>query len=164
MANKLDIYQICLPKRSGTLKNVIIKKNKITDSSITKAKIFNLFYRNLLELIGSSVFCIDSKKMGLTIFKGKGEKINTILTSHSSSFVIEGFIDAGPYNSIRKLAKLSDLSKRRTINKSDIITDRYYFYLYFPWDSSIGILMVQSKENSSIRRAIKPFMENLFKN
>ena len=41
MANKLDIYQICLPKRSGTLKNVIIKKNKITDSSITKAKIFN---------------------------------------------------------------------------------------------------------------------------
>lgn len=62
MANKLDIYQICLPKRSGTLKNVIIKKNKITDSSITKAKIFNLFYRNLLELIGSSVFCIDSKK------------------------------------------------------------------------------------------------------
>ena len=35
MANKLDIYQICLPKRSGTLKNVIIKKNKITDSSIT---------------------------------------------------------------------------------------------------------------------------------
>ena len=44
MANKLDIYQICLPKRSGTLKNVIIKKNKITDSSITNNTSVN-FYR-----------------------------------------------------------------------------------------------------------------------
>lgn len=163
MCSKLDVYQICLSKRSGTLKDVVIKKNNITDSPITRTKIFNSFYRNLLELIGGNVFCIDAKKMGLTIFKGKGERINNILTSHSSSFVIEGFIDAGPYNSIRKLAKLSDLSKRRTINKNDIVTDRYYFYLYFPWDSKIGILMVQSKENSSIRRAIKPFIERLFK-
>ena len=163
MCSKLDVYQICLSKRSGTLKDVVIKKNNIIDSHITKAKIFNSFYRNLLELIGGNVFCIDTKKMGLTIFKGKGERINNILTSHSSSFVIEGFIDAGPYNSIRKLAKLSDLSKRRTINKNDIVTDRYYFYLYFPWDSKIGILMIQSKENSSIRRAIKPFIERLFK-
>lgn len=67
--NKLDIYQICLPKRAGTLKDVVIKKNNIDDSTITKAKIFNLFYRNLLELIGNNVLCIDSKKMGLTIFK-----------------------------------------------------------------------------------------------
>lgn len=162
MPNKLDVYQICLSKRSGTLKDVIKKKNNIADSSITKAKIFNSFYRNLLELIGNNVFCVDSKKIGLTIFKGKGERINNILSSHSSSFTIEGFLDAGPYNSIRKLAKLSDLSKRRIISKNDIVTDRYYFYLYFPLDSSIGILMVQSKENSSIRRAVKPFIENLF--
>lgn len=163
MASKLDVYQIVLNKRSGTFKDVIIRKNDITDSSITYSKLFNTFYRNLIELIGKDVFCIENKSIGLTLFKGKGERINSILTSHSSTYTIEGFIDAGPYNSIRKLAKLSDTSKRRIINKTDIITDRYYFYLYFPLDSKIGILMVESKENASIRKAVKPFIERLFK-
>lgn len=63
MCSKLDVYQICLSKRSGTLKDVVIKKNNITDSPTTKAKIFNFFYQNLLVLIGGNVFCIDTKKM-----------------------------------------------------------------------------------------------------
>ncbi len=163
MASKLDVYQIILTKRAGAFKDVIIKKNSITDTAITYSKLFNTFYRNVIDLIGKNVFCIENKSIGLTLFKGKGERVNKILASHSSASIIEGFIDAGPYNSIRQLAKLSDTSKRRTINKTDIVTDRYYFYLYFPLDSKIGILMVESKENASIRRVVKPFVERLFK-
>lgn len=163
MASKLDVYQKVLNKRAGTFKDVILKKNNITDKTITYSKLFNTFYRSLIELIGKDVFCVENKNIGLTLFKEKGERINNILTSHSSAYTIEGFIDAGPYNSVHKLAKMSDPSKRRTINKTDIVTDRYYFYFYFPLDSKIGILMVESKENASIRRAVKPFVEKLFK-
>lgn len=163
MASKLDVYQVVLNKRAGTFKDIILKKNNITDKATTYSRLFNTFYRNLIELIGKDVFCVENKNIGLTLFKGKGERINSILTSHSSVYTIEGFIDAGPYNSVRKLAKMSDPSKRRIINKTDIVTDRYYFYFYFPLDSKIGILMVESKENASIRRAVKLFVEKLFK-
>ena len=163
MASKLDVYQIILGKRAGLFKYVICKKCGITETSPAKSKVFNAFYKKFLEMIGTNVFCVDAKKMGLTIFKERGQRINKVMTAHSDSFVIEGYIDGGPYDTIRKLAKLSDTSKRQTINKTDIVTDRYYIYLYLPLDSKMGVLMVQTKENSSIRRAIKPFFETLFK-
>ena len=163
MASKLDVYQIILGKRAGLFKDVICKKCGITETSPAKSKVFNAFYKKFLELIGTNVFCVDAKKMGLTIFKERGQRINKVMTAHSDSFVIEGYIDGGPYDTIRKLAKLSDTSKRQTINKTDIVTDRYYIYLYLPLNSKMGVLMVQTKENSSIRRAIKPFFETLFK-
>lgn len=163
MASKLDVYQIVLNKQAGLFKNVICKKCGITESAPAKSKIFNAFYKKLLEQIGKNVFCVNEKKMGLTIFKERGQRINNVMTAHSESYVIEGYIDGGPYDTIRKLAKISDTSKRKTINKTDIVTDRYYIYLYLPLDSKMGVLMVQTKENSSLRRVIKPFFETLFK-
>lgn len=164
MSSKLDIYQIVLGRNVKTFKELICKKWAITESSPTKNKVFNVFYKGFLEQIGRNVFCVDEKKMGLTIFKERGQKINNVMTAHSESCVIEGYIDGGPYDTIRKLSKISDTSKRKTINKTDIVTDRYYVYLYLPTDSRIAVLMVQTKENSSIRRAIKPFFERLLNN
>ena len=164
MSSKLDIYQIVLDQSTKTFKDLICQKWEITEMSPTKSKIFNAFYKGVLELIGKNVFCVEEKKMGLTIFKERGQRINNVMTAHSESYVIEGYIDGGPYDTIRKLAKLSDTSKRQTINKTDIVTDRYYVYLYLPLDSKMAILMVQAKENSSIRKAIKPFFEQLLKN
>lgn len=163
MASKLDVYQIVLNKHAGLFKNVICKKCGITEPTPAKSKVFNAFYKKLLEQIGKNVFCVNEKKMGLTIFKERGQRVNNVMTAHSESYVIEGYIDGGPYDTIRKLAKISDTSKRKTINKTDIVTDRYYIYLYLPLDSKMGVLMVQTKENSSLRRVIKPFFETLFK-
>lgn len=163
MASKLDVYLITLSKSAGTFKDVISKKCDLTSQTTSPTKVFNAFYKCFLEQIGKNVFCVESKNMGITILKGQGQRLNTIVTAHSSSYVIEGFIDGGSYNSIRKIASLTDLSKRQKIKKSDIVTDSFYFYLYLPLDSKIGIFMVQTKENSSIRRVVPRFWELLLK-
>ena len=99
----------------------------------------------LLEQIGKNVYCVNEKKMGLTIFKERGQRPNKVITAYSSNYIIEGYIDGGPYDTIRKLANLTDMSKRKNIKKTDIVTDRYYIYLYLPLKSRIGVLMVQKK-------------------
>lgn len=162
MANKLDVYQIVLNKRAGTFRDVICKINKITEINPDNSKVFMSLYNYLLKLIGSDVCCFETKKMGLSILKEKKQRLNTAIKSHSNSNIIEGFIDGGSYDTIRNLTKIGDISRLQKINKNDIVMDRYYFYLYLPIESKIGILMVQTKDNSSIRRVIKPFIEKLF--
>ncbi len=163
MANKLDVYLITLSKRAGTFKDVIGKKCELTEQSLSSTKIFNSFYKLFLEKIGKDVFCVASKNMGITILKGKGQKTNNIVTAHSSNQLIEGYIDGGSYNSIRKIARLTNISQRQIVQKSDIITDKFYFYLYLPLDSKIAVFMVQTKENASLRRLIPSFWEKLLK-
>ena len=160
MANKLDLYLITLGKSAGTFRDVIGKKCNLTTQPLSQTKVFNAFYKCFLEAIGKQVFRVYAKNMGITILKGKGQRsTNTIVMGHSINNIIEGFIDGGSYNSIRKIANLTDISQRQTIKKSDIVTDRFYFYLYLPLDSKIAIFMVQSKENSSLRRVIPTFWE-----
>ena len=93
MASKLDVYRIVLGNRAGKFKNVICKKFGITEDSPANNRVFNVFYKKLLEQLGGHVFCIDAKKMGLTIFKERGQRINNVITAHSDSCVIEGYID-----------------------------------------------------------------------
>lgn len=40
---------------------------------------------------------------------------------------------------IRKLSNLSK-TKSQNIKKDDIITDRYYIYMYFPLHSNVGVV------------------------
>ena len=58
---------------------------------------YSIFYiKQILEQIAKEIWRHPESKIGLTLFKKRGEKENKILTSHSSEFVIEGYIDGGP--------------------------------------------------------------------
>jgi len=162
MANNLDIYQIALSTRFETFGDFISKRCKLKRNSASRSRMFNSFYKTFLNMFGKEVFCIKDKKMGITILKEHKQHKNDIMTAHSDEYIIEGLISAGAYDTIRKLVKVSDNSKQKTINKNEIVSDKYYMYLYLPIDSRIGILMVQKRENSSIRRIVKPFFETLF--
>ena len=162
MANKLDVYLITLGRSAGTFKDLISKKCNL-NSPMPPSKVFNAFYKYFLESIGKNVFRIDAKNMGITMLMERGQRLNTTVSAHSSSYLIEGYIDGGPYNSIKKIAKLSDISQRQTIKKSDIVTDKFYFYMYLPLDSKIATLMVQTKENASIRKIIPTFFDLLLR-
>ena len=63
---------------------------------------------------------------------------------------------------IRKLSNLSK-TKSQNIKKDDIITDRYYIYMYFPLHSNVGVVFLQSKSNANIRTAIKKFLPEICK-
>jgi len=163
MSNKLDIYTINLNKRVGTFKDCMSKKCRLTEGKPFDSKIFNSFYKMFLNMFGKEVYCIKDKKIGITILREGKQKKKEIMTAYSNHYIIEGLISGGPYDTIRRLIKLSDTSKRKLINRNQVVSDTYYMYLYLPLDKRIGILMIQSKENSSIRRIVKPFFEGLFK-
>ncbi|MCD7935444.1 MAG: hypothetical protein LUG98_01135, partial [Tannerellaceae bacterium] len=144
--NKLDVYKIILKKRGDFTFRDLIKKKYQTEKGVnhTDSKLFNLLYKEVLVMLTKEIWKHGDSKMGLTLFKARGEKENTVLTSHSKDFVLEGYIDGGPYDMIRRLANLSG-TKKQKINKNDIITDRYYIYMHLPLDSNIGIVFLQSK-------------------
>lgn len=132
------------------------------ETNYRNSGLFNLLYKAILEQIAKEIWRHPESKIGLTLFKKRGEKENKILTSHSSEFVIEGYIDGGPYDMIRKLSNLSK-TKSQNIKKDDIITDRYYIYMYFPLHSNVGVVFLQSKSNANIRTAIKKFLPEICK-
>jgi len=125
-------------------------------------KAFMSFYKSFLTKL-SGIFYDDTKKMGITVLPEPGKKINDSVIAYSDNYIIEGFVDGGPYEVFKNAVNKLDKSKSHAINRDDVLTDKFYFYLYLPIDSKIGILMVQKKDNSSLRRIIVPFFESLFK-
>ena len=100
----------------------------------------------------------------MTVFLEKEEQINQIITPHSDSYIIEGYLDGGRYDMIRKMASMSNTTqRRRTISSTDIVAARYYFYLYTPFDKSVGLLFLEKKNDDQIRDAVKAYFEELFK-
>lgn len=162
--NQLDVYKIILKKKRGFNFKELITSRYVQDQEANYRNngLFNLLYKAILEQIAKEIWRHPESKIGLTLFKKRGEKENKILTSHSSDYVIEGFIDGGPYDMIRKLANLSK-TKSQNIKKDDIITDRYYIYMYLPLNSNIGVVFLQSKSNANIRSAIKNFLPQICK-
>lgn len=162
--NQLDVYKIILKKKKGFNFKTLITSRYVQDqeTNYRNSGLFNLLYKAILEQIAKEIWRHPESKIGLTLFKKRGEKENKILTSHSSEFVIEGYIDGGPYDMIRKLSNLSK-TKSQNIKKDDIITDRYYIYMYFPLHSNVGVVFLQSKSNANIRTAIKNFCRRFAK-
>lgn len=162
--NQLDVYKIILKKKKGFNFKTLITSRYVQDqeTNYRNSGLFNLLYKAILEQIAKEIWRHPESKIGLTLFKKRGEKENKILTSHSSEFVIEGYIDGGPYDMIRKLSNLSK-TKSQNIKKDDIITDRYYIYMYFPLHSNVGVVFLQSKSNANIRTAIKEFLPEICK-
>lgn len=164
-ASQLEIYKIVLPKSSGSFGEFI--QNKFYAETSPKQPDSNLFkklYSKFLEpLIKNSVWECESKKKGLTIFKSRPQKVNEIVKAHSAAKVIEGFIDGGRYDLIRKLSKMTDNTHIQEIGATDIVAARYYFYLYIPLDKSIAILFLEKKRDYQIGDAFKKYLSQLFK-
>lgn len=163
--SQLEVYRIILPSKTtfGELvqgKFYDDKAPKQTDS--TK---FKKLYKTFLEkLIKNNVWEYKDKKKGLTVFLEKGEQINETITPHPEEYIIEGFLDGGRYDMIRKMAAMSDTTqRRRSISSTDIVAARYYFYLYTPFDKGVGLLFLERKSDDQIRDAVKAYFEELFR-
>lgn len=165
MSDQLDVYKIILKKKNNFTFKSLITSKFVPENDLTNyrdSSLFNFLYKAVLQLLAKEIWKHPDSKIGLTLFKKRGEKENNILTAHSSSFIIEGFIDGGVYDMVRKMANLSK-TRSQNIKRDDIITDRYYIYIYFPLNSNIGVVFLQSKTNANIRSAIKKFFPEICK-
>lgn len=161
--SQLEIYKIILGKK--TIREIIREKENITsENACSDADLFKKLYEKLLvKLTNSVAWTSDKTKLGLALFSNAGEGVNNILTSHFEKNVIEGFIDGGPYDKIRTIAQVSNVTERRKLEKDKMLTDRYYIYLYLPLGSKIGLLLLERKKGQNIHIPIEILLKELFR-
>ncbi len=161
--SNLEIYKIILGRK--TFKDVIYEKNDIpAETEMTNQEIFNILFTNILnKLTQNSAWTSEKTKLGLALFTNNGEEANTILTSHSNSDIIEGYIDGGLYDKIRTIAQTSNVAERELLGRDKMVTDRYYIYLHCPIGSKVGLLFLERKKGLNIHRAVELFLEECLK-
>lgn len=161
--SKLEVFKLNLGRT--TFRNVALEKSGLDATQATNNQVFNSLYRLFLQkLTQDSVWTHNKIKMGLVLFANDGENVNSILTSHSDSFVIEGYIDGGPYDRIRNMSEKDDTTTKVVVDRNKIVTDRYYIYLYLPLDSSVGLLFLERKKGQDIHVPIELLLKEVLKN
>lgn len=161
--SNLEIYKIILGRK--TFKDVIYEKNAIpAETEMTNQEIFNILFTNILnKLTQNSAWTSEKTKLGLALFTNNGEEANTILTSHSNSNIIEGYIDGGLYDKIRTIAQTSNVAERELLGRDKMVADRYYIFLHCPIGSKVGLIFLERKKGLNIHSAIELFLEENLK-
>lgn len=93
--SRIEVYKIICGRK--TLREIAIKKKGLAND-VSNANAFNALFSLFLEkLTAQEIFTTNHTKVGLTLFHSHSEQPNKILSTHSDSMVIEGYIDGGPY-------------------------------------------------------------------
>lgn len=112
--SKLEIFKL-ISKRY-TFREVAISKCGLDEAQENDNQIFNSLYGLFLQkLTQNEVWTNKRTKLGLVLFSSAGENVNEIFKAHSDACVIEGFIDGGPYDRIRRMAEKDDATMRNKI-------------------------------------------------
>ena len=159
--SRIEVYKIVCGNK--TFRQIALEKidniNQDRDDEVFNG-IFRLF---LNALTNGEIFSAPSTKLGLVLFHNDGEEPNAILSSHSDTKIIEGYIDGGPYDRLRKFSVRNDTSRFSTINRNEIVTDRYYIYMHLPLDFSCGLLFLERKKGQDIHKPIEELVKRIFR-
>lgn len=97
------------------------------------------------------------------LFSSAGENVNEVFKAHSDACVIEGFIDGGPYDRIRRMSEKDDTTTTTLLDRNKIVTDRYYLYLYLPLNSHVGLMFLERKKGQDIHTPMELFLNEILK-
>lgn len=156
----LNIFQIQLKPTNDefkTFKDFTILKfgHQRNDNQL-----FQVLSSNIIKELGETEFKKDSKSKKVVGVK-KSAEINDAFTIHSNKYILEGIIEGGKYDNLREYADINDKESRDLLGRDKGVLDLYYVYLYMPYDSDKGYLMIQSYTEESILSSflniIKPF-------
>ena len=159
--SRIEVYKIICGRK--TFRQIALEKipniNQNTDDVVFNG-IFGLFLR---ALTNGEIFSATSTKLGLALFHNNGEEPNTILSSYSDTQIIEGFIDGGPYDRLRKISERNNTTAFSTIDRNKIVTDRYYIYMHLPLGSSCGLLFLERKKGQDIHKPVEELVKQIFR-
>lgn len=142
--SKLEIFKIVLGNK--TFREIGLEKCGLAKNA-SNADVFNALCGLIIQkLTNNSVWTHRDTTIGLTLFTTKGDQANKILSPHSDSYIIEGFIDGGLYDRIRMLAEKDDIVQNVQLGRNKIVTDRLYIYMYFPLGAKVGLFFLERKK------------------
>ena len=166
---KLEVYQIWLrPLNEGDITfrdyftDTLPSKDSLKDSE--NSFLFLEFFRNFIKCIDTDEFISNNKKKkAFTAYDTR--PIGTVeptIIPHSERFIIEGTIEGGRFGQRRNKSSIDNKIKKEDVTKKDIILDKFYFCLYTPLNSDLGILFIHSYSTDSISDIFVDFIGTLF--
>lgn len=159
--SRIEVYKIICGNK--TFRQIALEKTEDVDQENDNEVFKSIFAHFIRVLTSGEIFCTNNTKLGLTLFHSNDEDPNTILSSHSNSHIIEGFIDGGPYDRLRKISERNNTTQFSTIDRNKIVTDRYYIYMHLPLGSSCGLLFLERKKGQDIHKPIEELVKQIFK-
>lgn len=78
--------------------------------------------------------------------------------------IISGIIESGDYGTVRNIANVTTRKRRGKLNKDDSLTTPFYFFLYFPTNSTVGFLCLQRTGNKGISEFFFDYFRTFFRN
>lgn len=170
MANnpKLEVYQVWLtPKGSKdkTFRDFFIETNsKGSSRNDNNATIFLDFFNDFIHKIDTDDFIANSKKKkAFTAYDTRPVgKFDPSIKIHSNRCIIEGTIEGGRYGQKRNKSSFGSKLEKEDIKENDIILDKFYFCLFTPLNSDLGILFIQSYTTDTISDIFTEFIKSIF--
>ena len=159
--SRIEVYKIICGNK--TFRQIAIEKNEGIDQANDNEVFNSIFSLFLRALTCREVFSTNNTKLGLTLFHSNGEDPNKILSSHSNTQIIEGFVDGGPYDRLRKISERNNTTEFSTIDRNKIVTDRYYIYMYLPLGSSCGLLFLERKKGQDIHKPVEELVKQILR-
>lgn len=165
---KLEVYQVWLkPQRDvdKTYRDFFVETNSSGNTNDDdNSVIFLDYFSDFIRKVDTDDFIANSKKKkAFTAYDTRpaGEYEPTIKIK-SNRTIIEGTIEGGRYGQKRNKSSVGNKSEKEDINEADIILDKFYFNLYTPFDSDLGILFVQSYTADTISDIFTDFISSFF--
>jgi hypothetical protein len=162
--------------------NSKLEVHKITlDSEKSNPSFLKLFTSRIdeddrivfLDIVGKFFKAIDlndfhanqKKKKAITAYDTqKTEESEPSIVPYPERFIIQGFIEGGKFGKKRIKSALGEKNIKQELGIKTLILDKYYFMLYAPLDSKIGILIIHSYSTDSITDVFIDFLKDFFSN
>ena len=121
--SRIEVYKIICGNK--TFRQIAIEKNEGIDQANDNEVFNSIFFLFLRALTCREVFSTNNTKLGLTLFHSNGEDPNKILSSHSNTQIIEGFVDGGPYDRLRKISERNNTTEFSIEEETIDIKDKF---------------------------------------
>jgi hypothetical protein len=171
---KLEVYQVWINSINGENKTFRdFTKEVISISSesqnnqqdeLSNSYYFLDLFKTFIHKVDNDSFILNQRKQkAFTAYDTRpaGEEEPSI-TPHSDAFIIEGTIDGGRYGQRRTKSSLDNKLEKEDVVRENIILDKFYFFLYTPMNSDLGILFIQSYSTDSISDIFTDFISRFF--
>jgi hypothetical protein len=164
---KLEVYQIILkPRRNEdkTFRNFFCEKFEI-DPDETNTEIFFRYFGAFIRSVDTEDFIENSTKQKAftaydTELTTEGDTVTISINAEKK--IIDGTVEGGKYGLTRNKSTLRNKQEREPIETQNVILDKFFFLIYTPFESKIGVLFLQSYSTETITDIFTDFLSSLF--
>lgn len=140
----------------------ILGEKNSEESNFSDLKLMMDFYRHFFS-VSAGTFKNELKNKAFSVKPATANE-EDIVKLNNSKYFIHGLMKGGEYRTGKSIGEIEDPDKKpEKLTDGKVITDDFYFLLYTPLDSNIGVLILQSYTKDSINDIFRPFVEHLFK-